>query len=174
MIGVLMLRSLIVAVVFSGIALPVWAGEDIVSEKKNVILAQNQAQSPAKSAPAKKAAKEAADSKKSSGQTDSAKPEETAPADQKAGTFDQDAQNIPERRAECMWTGQRIVTLLSRDDINTAREHLNFYDRFGCPKDHITVAFRCAIRQAERQPEQTDISARVYGCWMSPEVAERP
>lgn len=75
----------------------------------------------------------------------------------------------PERRAECAWTGQRIVSLLWRDDVNTAREQARFYEMFGCPAEHLPVAFRCVIEQSENQPDQNDLTARVYGCWMSPE-----
>jgi hypothetical protein len=76
----------------------------------------------------------------------------------------------PALRAECAWTGQRIVALLWRDDVNTAREQSRFYEMFGCPAEHLPVAFRCVIRQSESQPEQNDLNARVYGCWMSPEI----
>jgi hypothetical protein len=72
-------------------------------------------------------------------------------------------------RAECAWTGQRIVSLLWRDDVNTAREQSRFYEMFGCPAEHLPVAFRCVIEQSESQPEQNDLNARVYGCWMAPE-----
>lgn len=75
----------------------------------------------------------------------------------------------PERAAECAWLGQRIVGLLWRDDVNTAREQTRFYDLFGCPPDHLRLAFRCVIEQSESQPEQNDLTARVYACWMSPE-----
>lgn len=75
----------------------------------------------------------------------------------------------PERRAECAWTGQRIVSLLWRDDVNTAREQARFYEMFGCPAGHLPLAFRCVIEQSENQPEQNDLTARVYGCWMTPE-----
>jgi hypothetical protein len=78
----------------------------------------------------------------------------------------------PARLPECMWLGQRIVSLLWRDDVNTAREQTRFYDRFGCPDDHLKLAFRCVLRQSEKQPQQTDINARIYGCWMSPEIGE--
>jgi hypothetical protein len=75
----------------------------------------------------------------------------------------------PERRAECAWTGQRIVSLLWRDDVNTAREQSRFYEMFGCPAEHLPVAFRCVIEQSENQPDQNDLTARVYGCWMAPD-----
>jgi hypothetical protein len=78
----------------------------------------------------------------------------------------------PALRAECAWTGQRIVSLLWRDDVNTAREQSRFYEMFGCPSDHLPIAFRCVIEQSESQPDQNDLTARVYGCWMSPEVRD--
>lgn len=76
----------------------------------------------------------------------------------------------PALRAECAWTGQRIVSLLWRDDVNTAREQSRFYEMFGCPADHLPAAFRCVIEQSESQPEQNDLNARVYGCWMAPDA----
>ncbi len=76
----------------------------------------------------------------------------------------------PALRAECAWTGQRIVSLLWRDDVNTAREQNRFYEMFNCPAEHLPAAFRCVIEQSESQPEQNDLNARVYGCWMAPEA----
>jgi hypothetical protein len=75
----------------------------------------------------------------------------------------------PSRRAECAWTGQRIVSLLWRDDVNTAREQSRFYELFGCPANHLPLAFRCVIEQSQTQPDQNDLNARVYSCWMEPE-----
>jgi len=111
-------------------------------------------------------------------QPEAGKPTETAPAakppmrllvapEPKAGEV-----VTPGRQPECVWLGQRIVSLLWRDDVNTAREQSRFYDVFGCPSDHLKLAFRCVIRQSERQPQQTDLNARIYGCWMSPEIGE--
>jgi hypothetical protein len=78
----------------------------------------------------------------------------------------------PERRAECAWIGQRILSLLWRDDVNTATAQTRFYETFGCPAEHLPVAFRCVIEQSENQPEQNDLNARVYACWMAPEARE--
>ncbi len=169
-----MLRFFSATLLFAVIAAPVFSSQVLAVEDKNKPVAQQQVQ-PAKKAPdAKSGEKKDEAAQKEVVETDSQKTE-TKPAEQPEGAkYDQDSANAPERQAECLWTGQRIVSLLLRDDVNTAREHTNFYDRFGCPKEYITVAFRCAIVQAERQPQQTDIAARVYGCWMSPELAERP
>jgi hypothetical protein len=76
----------------------------------------------------------------------------------------------PHQRAECAWLGQRVVSLLWRDDVNTAREQTRFYEMFGCPSGHLPVAFRCVIEQSETQPDQNDLTARVYGCWVDPEA----
>lgn len=111
------------------------------------------------------AAPAAAQTKQEAGDTKQAPPAKPQiPPVKKKG----DAPN-PALRAECAWTGQRIVSLLWRDDVNTAREQSRFYEMFGCPADHLPVAFRCVIRQSENQPDQNDLNARVYGCWMSPE-----
>ena len=37
---------------------------------------------------------------------------------------------------ECVWLGRRVVSLLWRDDLDTAFRHLDLYDRFGCPGGH--------------------------------------
>lgn len=76
------------------------------------------------------------------------------------------------RRAECSWLGQRIVSLLWRDDVNTAREQTRFYEMFGCPAEHLTIAFRCVIEQSQSQPDQNDLNARAYSCWMSPPAGQ--
>ena len=39
----------------------------------------------------------------------------------------------PAANPECVWLGRRVVSLLWRDDLDTAFRHLDLYDRFGCP-----------------------------------------
>lgn len=75
--------------------------------------------------------------------------------------------------AECVWLGRRAVTLLWRDDLDTAFRHLEMYDRFGCPGGHIQNSFRCVIRQGTintdpKAPES--INARVHACWINPNL----
>lgn len=96
-------------------------------------------------------------------------PAKQAPSRPQIPPVKKDGKVNPALRAECAWTGQRIVSLLWRDDVNTAREQSRFYEMFGCPAEHLPVAFRCVIEQSESQPEQNDLNARVYGCWMTPE-----
>ena len=90
------------------------------------------------------------------------------PADTKGATTPEDRS----RRAECSWLGQRVISLLWRDDVNTAREQTRFYEMFGCPTEHLTVAFRCVIEQSQSQPDQNDLNARAYSCWMSPSTGQ--
>lgn len=72
---------------------------------------------------------------------------------------------------ECRWAGSRILSLLWRDDIRTAGDFLNLYDRFACPSDHVPVAFRCLIRIGV-QTDQGDqgLPARAAACWADPDL----
>ena len=75
----------------------------------------------------------------------------------------------PAANPECMWLGRRVVSLLWRDDLDTAFRHLDLYDRFGCPAGHIQVAFRCVVRQGNIDPKAPDsLSARIHACWINP------
>lgn len=70
---------------------------------------------------------------------------------------------------ECVWLGQRVVGLLWRDDLDTAFRHLDLYDRFGCPGNHVQVTFRCVVRQGNMDPKATEtLNARVHSCWINP------
>jgi hypothetical protein len=72
---------------------------------------------------------------------------------------------------ECVWTGRRVVSLLWRDDLDTALRQLEMYDRFGCPGDHLQQAFRCVVRQGEIDKKSTDsIGMRVAACWLTPSL----
>jgi hypothetical protein len=72
---------------------------------------------------------------------------------------------------ECVWTGRRVVSLLWRDDLDTALRQLEIYDRFGCPGDHLQQAFRCVVRQGEIDKKSTDsIGMRVAACWLTPSL----
>src|ERR1700720_4281579 len=75
----------------------------------------------------------------------------------------------PAANPECMWLGRRVVSLLWRDDLDTAFRHLDLYDRFGCPAGHIQATFRCLVRQGNFDPKATDtLNSRVHGCWVNP------
>ena len=75
----------------------------------------------------------------------------------------------PAANPECMWLGRRVVSLLWRDDLDTAFRHLDLYDRFGCPAGHIQATFRCLVRQGNIDPKATDtLNGRVHTCWINP------
>lgn len=77
--------------------------------------------------------------------------------------------NGPAGNPECVWLGRRVVGLLWRDDLDTAFRHLDLYDRFGCPGQHIQATFRCVVRKGAIDPKAPEsLSARVHGCWLDP------
>jgi hypothetical protein len=81
----------------------------------------------------------------------------------------------PAGNPECVWLGRRVVTLLWRDDLDTAFRHLDLYDRFGCPGAHIQAAFRCLIRQGNIDPKQQEtLNGRVHSCWLNPAMNPEP
>ncbi|MEP7030033.1 MAG: beta-1-3, beta-1-6-glucan biosynthesis protein [Pseudolabrys sp.] len=70
---------------------------------------------------------------------------------------------------ECVWLGRRVVSLLWRDDLDTAFRHLDLYDRFSCPGAHIQATFRCLVRQGNIDPKaQETLNGRVHACWLNP------
>jgi hypothetical protein len=75
----------------------------------------------------------------------------------------------PAANPECMWIGRRAVGLIWRDDLDTAFRHLELYDRFGCPADHIQATFRCVVRQGNMDPKAPEkLSDRIHACWINP------
>jgi hypothetical protein len=84
----------------------------------------------------------------------------------------------PAGRGECAWLGERAVGLMWKDDLDTAFRHLELYDRFGCPGEHIQVSFRCVVRQSnidQKDQKATDaFNKRVRDCWMNPALPAEP
>jgi hypothetical protein len=75
----------------------------------------------------------------------------------------------PSGNPECVWLGRRVVSLLWRDDLDTAFRHLDLYDRFSCPGAHIQATFRCLVRQGNIDPKaQETLNGRVHACWLNP------
>ena len=77
---------------------------------------------------------------------------------------------------ECVWLGRRVVGLLWRDDLDTAFRHLDMYDRFGCPNDHIQATFRCLVLNGGNiDPKAADnLNGRVQACWVNPLLKDAP
>jgi hypothetical protein len=81
----------------------------------------------------------------------------------------------PAGNPECVWLGRRVVSLLWRDDLDTAFRHLDLYDRFGCPSAHIQATFRCLVRQGNIDPKaQETLNGRVHACWLNPGLEPTP
>lgn len=81
----------------------------------------------------------------------------------------------PAGNPECVWLGRRVVSLLWRDDLDTAFRHLDLYDRFGCPGAHIQATFRCLVRQGNIDPKaQETLNGRVHACWLNPGLEPTP
>ncbi len=76
----------------------------------------------------------------------------------------------PAGNPECVWLGRRVVSLIWRDDIDTAFRHLDLYDRFGCPAARIQATFRCLIQhEASIDPKAPDsLNNRIEACWINP------
>jgi hypothetical protein len=72
---------------------------------------------------------------------------------------------------ECVWLGRRVVSLLWRDDLDTAFRHLDLYDRFGCPGGHIQMTFRCLVRNGNIDPKVPEsLPNRIHACWIDPSL----
>ncbi len=84
--------------------------------------------------------------------------------------------NGPAGNPECVWLGRRVVSLLWRDDLDTAFRHLDLYDRFGCPSGHIQATFRCLVLHANLiDPKTADsLNGRVHACWINPSLQDAP
>jgi hypothetical protein len=83
----------------------------------------------------------------------------------------------PAGRGECAWLGERAIGLMWKDDLDTAFRHLELYDRFGCPGEHIQVSFRCVVRQGNVQKDPKVAALfddRVHACWMDPARPAEP
>ncbi len=95
-------------------------------------------------------------------------PKETQKIDEYAEA--QHAINGPAGNPECVWLGRRVVSLLWRDDLDTAFRHLDLYDRFGCPSGHIQAAFRCLVLHSGTiDPKTPDsLNGQVLACWIDP------
>jgi hypothetical protein len=119
-------------------------------------------------------------------QSNDAKPaDQQAPAGQDTTTAAQkvdeyaEAQKVlngPAGNPECVWLGRRVVSLLWRDDLDTAFRHLDLYDRFGCPSGHIQATFRCLVLHSNSiDPKAADsLNGRVYDCWLNPALQPAP
>ncbi len=92
------------------------------------------------------------------------------------------APRITAATPECAWSGRRIVSLLIRDDVDTADKHRRFYEQFGCPAPHVGLALRCVIASEilaaapaqgnvqQAQAHARALAERVEQCWDKPSL----
>jgi hypothetical protein len=82
----------------------------------------------------------------------------------------QQAINGPAGNPECVWLGRRVVSLMWRDDLDTAFRHLDLYDRFGCPGGHVQASFRCLTRFGNLIDDKVprSLNDRIQACWINP------
>ena len=80
--------------------------------------------------------------------------------------------NGPAGNPECVWLGRRVVSLMWRDDLDTAFRHLDLYDRFGCPGGHVQAAFRCLTRFGGQIDPKVpgSINGLIHACWINPDA----
>jgi hypothetical protein len=74
----------------------------------------------------------------------------------------------PAANPECLWLGRRVVSLLWRDDLDTAFRHLELYDG-SIARPAISrrrSAALCARETSIRR--RSTLNTRVHGCWLSP------
>lgn len=76
-------------------------------------------------------------------------------------------QQNPALREDCAWIGQRIVSLLVRDDPMTGNDFVPFYQRFNCPPEHLSHAFACVVSAGSSENEV--LAERIAQCWTDPE-----
>lgn len=77
----------------------------------------------------------------------------------------------PAARPECLWIGRNVVSLLWRNDLDTALRQLEVYDRFGCPNEHVQHAYRCVLLQGQKIEAPEKLIDRVHACWINPSLA---
>ncbi len=79
----------------------------------------------------------------------------------------------PAGSPECAHLGELAITLMAKNDLDTAFRHMDLYDRFGCPGAHIQQSFRCLLLAGI--PSSKDSAGSLEGlvrtCWVSPKTA---
>jgi len=78
----------------------------------------------------------------------------------------------PAAYPECIHLGELAITLMAKNDLDTAFRHMDLYDRFGCPGAHIQQSFRCMLRAGLPGPKDTTgLDNLVRNCWVTPNAA---
>lgn len=72
---------------------------------------------------------------------------------------------------ECVWIGKRIISLLRREDIDTAQTFDRFYTAFNCPVTHLGKAFGCVVAS---ESDREAVDEQINRCWADPYVRPSP
>lgn len=76
---------------------------------------------------------------------------------------------------KCAWMGERVVSLLVRDDAEMAERFLAFYTRFECPAPRIGDVFACVIRSpvagSTGDNGGLSLASVTSACWTDPTLA---
>ncbi len=84
----------------------------------------------------------------------------------------------PAGTPECVHLGELAITLMMKNDLDTAQRHINLYDRFGCPGLHLRLSFRCLLSIGMPGPKDAKdgvtMDTLVRGCWMNPSMVANP
>jgi hypothetical protein len=74
--------------------------------------------------------------------------------------------------AECTHLGELAITLMAKNDLDTAFRHMDLYDRFGCPGAHIQQSFRCLLLAGiPNAKDSVGLESLVRKCW-APNAAQ--
>jgi len=74
--------------------------------------------------------------------------------------------------AECTHLGELAITLMAKNDLDTAFRHMDLYDRFGCPGAHIQQSFRCVLLAGiPNSKDSAPLENLVRNCW-APKAAQ--
>ena len=74
--------------------------------------------------------------------------------------------------AECTHHGELAITLMAKNDLDTAFRHMDLYDRFGCPGAHIQQSFRCLLLAGiPNSKDSVALESLVRNCW-APKAAQ--
>jgi hypothetical protein len=77
-------------------------------------------------------------------------------------------------QAECAWVGKRVVSLLVRDDVDTATDFTRFYAMFHCPEAHIGATLACVVSDPGAAREGAALTEHVDLCWVNPSTRLLP
>jgi hypothetical protein len=77
----------------------------------------------------------------------------------------------PAGHPECAHLGENAISLMMRNDVDTALRHMDLYDRFGCPGAYVRESLRCALligMPVANAKDSRSLEDIVRACWLNP------